>query len=62
MNEHELLARMVRGAQLLLADEIAPRDEFEHAVVNTLGEISWNEAVAAIQKHRATEPQEADRG
>lgn len=53
MNEPEVLYRMVRGAQLMLADTVKPRDDFERAVVNTLGEITWDEAIAAIQGHRA---------
>jgi hypothetical protein len=54
-----MIGRMVRGAQLILADEVRPRDDFENAVVCALGEISWDEAVAAIEKYRAGPPQPA---
>lgn len=37
-----------------LSDHVQPRDDFERAVVNALGDISWDEAVEAINKHRAT--------
>lgn len=37
-----------------LSAHVEPRDEFERAVIDALGEISWDEAVDAINKYRAT--------
>lgn len=51
-----LLGRSVLIARTELAEHVKPRDDFEYAVVNALGEISWDEAIAAITKHRG-EPQ-----
>jgi hypothetical protein len=53
MNEPELMARMVRGARLMLADAVKPRDDTERAIVDALGECSWDECVTAIQRYRA---------
>lgn len=36
-----------------LAEHVQPRDAFERAVVTALGDLSWDEAVAAIETHRA---------
>lgn len=56
MNGFELMACMVRGARLLLADEVKPRDETERAIVNALGECSWDECVSAIHRYRSEHP------
>jgi hypothetical protein len=53
MNELELMGRMVRGARLMLADDVKPRDDTERAIVNALGECSWDECVTAIQRYRS---------
>lgn len=58
--EIEMLGRVVRGARLQLQDHIKPRDETERAIVNALGDCSWDECVAAIQKHRSAPPQPAE--
>lgn len=44
---------MVASAQGDMTEHVEPRDEFERAIINALGEISWDEAIAAILKHRA---------
>jgi hypothetical protein len=56
----ELILGAVRSAQQELAEHVKPCDAFEYAVVAALGEISWDEAVAAITKYRATPPQPAE--
>ena len=56
MTELEVMGHMVRGARLLLADAIKPRDATERAIVNALGECSWDECVSAIQSYRAEHP------
>lgn len=43
----------ISQARTELSEHVKPCDEFEYAVVAALGEISWDEAVAAISKHRA---------
>jgi len=43
----------VHQARTELTDHVQPRDDFETAVINALGDISWDEAVDAITKHRA---------
>lgn len=48
------LKTAVLQARIELEEHVRPRDEFERAVINALGEISWDEAIAAIEKHRAT--------
>lgn len=52
-----IILGMVRAAQLDLQEHVKPRDDFEVAVVAALGEISWDEAIAAIAKHRAAQAQ-----
>lgn len=47
------LSDMVQSAQTDLTGHVEPRNDFERAVINALGEISWNEAIAAIERHRA---------
>jgi len=47
-------------ARVDLAEHIKPRDDFEIAVINALGEISWDEAMQAIQQHRRAQPQPVD--
>lgn len=37
-----------------LARHVQPRDDTERAIVNALGEISWDEAIEAIKRHRAS--------
>lgn len=54
MSMQVLLGHSVLTARTELAEQVKPRDDFEYAVVNALGEISWDEAVEAINKHRAT--------
>jgi hypothetical protein len=49
-----LLGSAVLGARMELDQHVQPRDDFERAVINALGEISWDEAVEAINKHRAS--------
>jgi hypothetical protein len=44
---------MVRDARADLTREAQPRDRFEHAVIAALGEITWDEAVRAINDHRS---------
>jgi hypothetical protein len=51
----ELIIGAVRSAQQELAEHVKPCDEFEYAVVAALGEISWDEAVEAISKHRTAD-------
>lgn len=48
----EQLSEGVRRARVELYEHVEPRDDFERAVVDALGEISWDEAIAAIEKHR----------
>lgn len=50
----------VLAARMELDEHVQPRDDFERAVINALGEISWDEAVTAILKHRATLPTPAE--
>lgn len=52
----------ITNARSDLSDHVQPRDDFERAVVNALGDISWDEAVEAIQKHRAAPTVEAEHG
>lgn len=49
-----VLAASVLNARMELDEHVKPQDDFERAVINALGEISWDEAVEAIDKHRAT--------
>lgn len=46
---------MVRSAQDDLTQHVQPRDDMERAIINALGEISWDEAVTAIMRHRSSE-------
>lgn len=39
-------------ARMELWEHVMPRDDTERAIVNALGEISWDEAVNAINKYR----------
>jgi len=48
----EAIAGDVRRARAELLDRISPRNEFEFMVCDALGEISWNEAIEAINRHR----------
>lgn len=52
-NCREELVATLRNRRLDLANDMQPRDVFEWAIVKALGEISWDEAVAAIYAHRA---------
>lgn len=47
-----LLAEIVSIGRQQLTDHVQPRDETERAIVRALGEISWDEAVEAIQQYR----------
>lgn len=47
-----MLSNAVLHARMELDDHVKPRDDFERAVINALGDISWDEAIAAITKHR----------
>lgn len=58
--ERQQMARMVREAQLTLTDRINPRDDTERAIVNALGDISWDEAVEAINRHRSAQTVKGD--
>lgn len=49
------IAKIVASARENFADTFQPRDDFERAIMNALGEISWNEAAQAIEKHRAAD-------
>lgn len=49
----ENMPQFVADARNALSAHIQPRDETEQAIVNALGEISWDEAVEAIRKRRA---------
>jgi hypothetical protein len=53
MDKLELMSWVVRCARLMLADDVKPRDDTECAIVNALGECSWDECVIAIQRYRA---------
>lgn len=56
-----LLLGAVLNARLELDEHVQPRDDFERAVINVLGEISWDEAITAILRHRAEFPTDASR-
>lgn len=43
------------AARFDLKQHIQPRDDFERAVIDSLGDIAWDEAVRAIEKHRLTQ-------
>jgi hypothetical protein len=43
----------ISAARKDLSEHVQPRDETERAIVNALGECSWDECVTAIQKYRA---------
>lgn len=46
------LREYLSGCKETMRAELQPRDEFEEAVLNALGDISWDEAIAAINDHR----------
>jgi hypothetical protein len=48
----EALKHSMRSARDELAEHVKPRDETERAIVNALGECSWDECVSAIQRYR----------
>ncbi len=50
------LGYAVRGAREDLTEHVKPRDETEQAIVGALGNCSWDECVAAIQKLRSGNP------
>ena len=52
-NCREEIVSTLRNGRLDFANHVQPRDVFEWAIVNALGEISWDEAVTAIGDHRA---------
>ncbi len=56
----EQLSEGVKRARVELYEHVEPRDDFERAVIEALGEISWDEAIEAINKHRATDPTPAE--
>lgn len=49
----DALGHAVRSARNDLAEHVKPRDETERAIVDALGECSWDECVGAIQRYRA---------
>jgi len=49
----ETLCEMVRDTRDAMTAEVQPRDRFERAVIAALGEVSWDEAMAAIRGHRS---------
>jgi hypothetical protein len=55
MSQQKEISEGVKRARVELYEHVEPRDDFEHAVIDALGEISWDEAIAAIEKHRATD-------
>lgn len=57
----DALGHAVRGARDELTEHVKPRDDTERAIVNALGECSWDECVAAIQKYRSQGPTPASR-
>ena len=52
----DALRRAVRSAHDELTEHVRPRDETERAICAALGEISWDEAVTAIQRYRSDVP------
>lgn len=48
----ESLKDSMRRARDELSEHVKPRDETERAIVNALGECSWDECVSAIQRYR----------
>lgn len=62
MSIPEALRAAARSARDELMEHVKPCDDFERAVVNALGDISWNEAVEAINKHRSADNGEVPRG
>jgi hypothetical protein len=47
-----MLLGSIMNARMDLYDHVQPRDQFEINVINALGDISWDEAITAINKHR----------